>query len=192
MRVVPLDSPLKRHQQLNFFNFSYFWSWIFDKSSKFWSAWCKNESNLLLVRIIVCIESYLHIGWLAHFHLMKNPPKCSSFLVWIAEFFTCEPQPKEQLISLPHFWRMVWQKRLQFEHMQTVNRTSRRIRGLFAWSGSELWSCFKYSRSKLKFFKHIAVDVLFKAYPMVPLSCRSNTFNSLKGLSHRIDFENVD
>ncbi len=36
------------------------------------------------------------------------------------------------------------------EHMQTMNRTSRRIRGLFAWSSSELWRCFKYSRSKIK------------------------------------------
>ncbi len=26
----------------------YFWSWIFDKSSKFWASSCKKESNLLL------------------------------------------------------------------------------------------------------------------------------------------------
>jgi hypothetical protein len=44
----------------------------------------------------------------------------------------------------------------------------------FAWSGSELWSCFKYSVLKLKNQKHIAVDVLLKGFPMVPLSCRSN------------------
>jgi hypothetical protein len=36
-------------------------------------------------------------------------------------FFTDKPQSKEQLISLPHFWNMVPRKRLQFEHMQTVN-----------------------------------------------------------------------
>ncbi len=47
---------------------------------------------------------------------------------------------------------------------------------IFAWSGSELWSLFKYSRVKLKNQKLIVVDVHFKAYryPMVPLSCRSN------------------
>ncbi len=45
---------------------------------------------------------------------------------------------------------------------------------IFAWGGSELWSLFKYSRVKLKNQKPIAVDVLFKAYPMVPFSCRSN------------------
>ncbi len=44
----------------------------------------------------------------------------------------------------------------------------------FAWSGSELWSCFRYSVLKLKNQKHIAVDVLLKGFPMVPLSCRSN------------------
>jgi hypothetical protein len=47
-------------------------------------------------------------------------------------FFTDEPQSKEQLISLPHFWNTVQRKRSRFEHMQTVNRTSRRIKGLFA------------------------------------------------------------
>jgi hypothetical protein len=45
---------------------------------------------------------------------------------------------------------------------------------LFAWSGSELWTLIKYSRSIIKIKKPIAVDVLFKAYPMVPFSCRSN------------------
>jgi hypothetical protein len=33
---------------------------------------------------------------------------------------------------------------------------------------------FKYSKLKLKNQKPISVDVFFKAYPMVPLSCRSN------------------
>jgi hypothetical protein len=45
---------------------------------------------------------------------------------------------------------------------------------IFAWTGSEFWSLFKYSRVKLKNQKPTAFDVLFKAYPMVPLSCRSN------------------
>jgi hypothetical protein len=46
------------------------------------------------------------------------------------EFFTCEPQSKEQLMSLPHLWNTVWRKRLRLEHIQTMNRTSRRIGGL--------------------------------------------------------------
>ncbi len=88
MRVVPLDSPVKGHQSTAiFFLIFYFWSWIFDKSSKFWAATCKNYSNLLLVRITVCIESSLPIGWRT-FIWWKNPPKCRSFLVWIAECWT--------------------------------------------------------------------------------------------------------
>jgi hypothetical protein len=73
--------------------------------------------------------------WLAHFHLMKKSAKVQLYfgLDWgMMEFFTCEPQSKEQLISLPHFWSTVSRKRSRFERMQTVNRTSRRIRGLFA------------------------------------------------------------
>jgi hypothetical protein len=33
---------------------------------------------------------------------------------------------------------------------------------------------FQVFKSEIKNQKPIAVDVLFKAYPMVPLSCRSN------------------
>ncbi len=58
------------------------------------------------------------------------------------------------------------------DSMQTVTRTSRRLDSFLQWSGSELWSLFKYSRVKLKNQEPIAVDALFKAYPMVPLSCR--------------------
>ncbi len=129
-----------------------FWSWIFDKSSKFWAALCKNESNLRLVRITVCIESCLPIGWRT-FIWWKNPLKKVQFYFGLdcgmMECFTCELQSKEQLTSLPHFWSTVRRKRSRFEHTQTVNRTSS-VRGPFAWSGLELWSCFKYSRSKLK------------------------------------------
>jgi hypothetical protein len=80
--------------------------------------------------------------WLAHFHLMKKSAKVELYFgsgCGMMTFFTCEPQSKEQLMPLPHLWNTVWRKRLRLEHMQTVNhRTSRRIRGLFAWSGSEL------------------------------------------------------
>jgi hypothetical protein len=43
------------------------------------------------------------------------------------KFFTLKPQSKGQFMSLPHLWNTVWRKRLRLEHMQTVNRTSRRI-----------------------------------------------------------------
>ena len=100
-----------------------------------------------------CLQRILSSYRLAHFYLMKKSTKVLLYFgldCGMMEFFAYELQSKEQLISLPHFWSSVRRKRLQFEHMQTVIRTSRRIRGLDAWRGSELWSCFKYSRSKLK------------------------------------------
>ncbi len=71
MRVVSMERPLKGHQPLYVFNF--------------WATSCKNDSNLLLVRITVCIESCLAIGWRTS--IWKNPPKCTSILVWIAEWW---------------------------------------------------------------------------------------------------------
>ncbi len=176
MRVVPLENPLKGHQLIYVFNFLFFiLNIIFDKSSKFRAASCKNVSNLLLVRITVCIESCLPIGWRT-FIWWKNLPKCSSILVCIAEWWLTSRNPKNNWYLYRIFGARFGEKDrgLSSEHMQTVNRTSRRIRGFFAWSGSELWSCFKYPALKLENQKPIAVDVLFKAYPMVPLSCRSN------------------
>ncbi len=73
----------------------YFWSWIFEKTSKFWAASCKKESNLLLVRITVCIESCLPISWHT-FIWWKNPPKNYSILVWIAEWWNSLPSSRTQ------------------------------------------------------------------------------------------------
>jgi hypothetical protein len=54
--------------------------------------------------------------------------------------------------------------------MQTVIQTSRRMDSFLqeAAQNFELLSNIKNKK------KPTAVDVLFKAYPMVPLSCRSN------------------
>jgi hypothetical protein len=43
------------------------------------------------------------------------------------KFFTLKPQPKGQLMPLPRLWNTVWRKRSWLEHIQTVNRTSRRL-----------------------------------------------------------------
>jgi hypothetical protein len=58
--------------------------------------------------------------------------------------------------------------------MQTVIRISRRLDSFLHEVAQNFEGFFKYSRVKLQNQKPIAVDVLFKAYPMVPLSCRSN------------------
>ncbi len=82
-RVVPLESPLKGHQPLYVFDFfiSVLNIWNnFKVLSRFMQNWTQPLacSNHGLHRIL---SSY----WLAHFHLMKNPPKCSSILLCIAE-----------------------------------------------------------------------------------------------------------
>ncbi len=129
----------------------YVWSWIFEKTSKFWAASCKNESNLLLVQITVCIESCLPIGWHS-FIWWKIRQRVTLFWFGLRndEILYLQASTQRTIDIFPALWSTVWWKRSRVEHMQTVIRTSRRIRGLFAWSGSELGSCFKYSALKLK------------------------------------------
>ena len=151
MRVISLGSTLKGHQPLYVFNFLFLILNIlqdFKVLSRSMQKWIQPPAVSVqgLHRIL---SSY----WLAHCYLMKKSTKVQLFLgsdFGTMKFFTLKPQPKEQLMPLPHFWGTVWRKRSRLEHMQTANRTSRRIRGLFAWSGSELWTLIKYSRSKIK------------------------------------------
>ncbi len=150
-----------------FFNFTR----IFQKTSKVWATSCKNESNLLLVRITVCIESCLPIDWRT-FIWWKNPPKCCSILVWISGCWnslltSCNPKNNWCLSRIFRAWGLA-------EKIVVWAHAKQEVGFIFAWSGSEVWTPIKYSRSKLKIKIPIAVDVLFKAYPMVPLWCRSN------------------
>ncbi len=84
MRVVSLESPLKG-QPLYVFKFLFLilnvWK-NFKVLSRLMQKWLQPPacSDLGLHRILSCY-------WLAHFHLMKNPPKCTSILVWIAEWW---------------------------------------------------------------------------------------------------------
>jgi len=55
----------------------------------------------------------------------------------------------------------------------TVCRRSR-TGGIFVWSGSELELLIQIFKIKIKNQKSTAVGVLIKAYPMIPLSSRSN------------------
>jgi hypothetical protein len=50
---------------------------------------------------------------------------------------------------------------------------SRRLEA-FLYEAAQNIELFQYSRSTLKIKKPVEVDVLVKAYPMVPLSCRSD------------------
>jgi hypothetical protein len=67
-----------------------------------------------LIQPPACSDHGLHrilsSYWLAHFHLMKKSAKVQLYFglyCGMMEFFTCEPQSKEQLISRPHFWGTV-------------------------------------------------------------------------------------
>ncbi len=116
--------------------------------------------------------------WLLPFICGKNPPKKCSILVWIADCWFSSVTSR----NLKNNWWLSCIFRARFgvkdrglcTYKQPVIPTRRMIRGIFVWSGSEVWSFFKNSRSKLKNLKPIAVDVLFQAYPMVPLSGWSN------------------
>jgi hypothetical protein len=57
--------------------------------------------------------------------------------------------------------------------METVIQTSRRL-DLFLHEAVQNFELLSNIQDKKMKNKPIAVDVLFKAYPMVPLSCRSN------------------
>ena len=157
------------------FSIFYFWSWIFQTTSKFWSAPCKKVSNPPACSVHG-LHRMLSSYWLAHFHLMKKSAKVQLYFgsgCGMMKVFTCEPQSIEQLMPLPRLWNTVWRKRSRLEHIQTVNRTSRRL-GSILHDRLRTLKLFQIFSTEIKKSKHIAVDVLLKVFPMVPLSCRSN------------------
>ncbi len=79
---MQIQSGLEKDSTATCFWFFKFHFWIFENTctSKFWAPSYKNESNLLLVRIIVCAESFLPFGWRT-FIWWKHPPKCCTILV---------------------------------------------------------------------------------------------------------------
>ncbi len=68
------------------------------------------KKDLLLVRITVCIESFLPTGWRT-FIWRKNPPKCCTILVRIAgcwssaNILLTSSNPKSNLLTLPHLYK---------------------------------------------------------------------------------------
>ncbi len=124
--------------------------------------------------------SILSSCWLSHFYMLKKSAKYCSILVWIADcWFSSNilqaviPRKTVDCIFGALFGRKN-RCMCPYKMIQPVIPTRKMIRGIFVWSGSELWSLFKYSKLKLKNWKPIEVDVLFYAYLMVPLTWRSN------------------
>ncbi len=145
MRVISLDRPWKGHQSTAIgFDFKIL-LWNIWKISKFWAASCKNESNLLLVWIMVCIGLLTCILW-------KNPTKCCSILVWIARCW-------KSLLTNRNSKNNCWHTRIfgawlggKKSGLSTYKLWSNKqeVGFIFAWSGSELWTLIKYSISKIK------------------------------------------
>ncbi len=144
MRVVSLKSPWKGHQPLYVFDFLISLLNIL-KDFKVLSRFMQNSTQSPACSFTVCIECCLPIGWRT-FIWWKNPPKCSSILVRVTEWLNFLPanrNPKNNCCLSRIYGIRFGEKRLRLEHMQTVNRTSRRI-------GSGLWRFLKYSRAKIK------------------------------------------
>jgi hypothetical protein len=93
--------------------------WISETTSKFWASSYKNESNLLLVRIMVCKEFFLPIGWHT-FIWWKIRQRTAKF--W---FGLWNVGILHSWAVLQHFWSTVQRKRSQFLHIQTVIQTRR-------------------------------------------------------------------
>ncbi len=71
--------------------------------------------------------------WLAHFYLMKKSTKVLHYfdldcgMLKFFKYTTHEPESKEQLLTLPHFWRPVWQN-CGVAH--ALSRLSKKVGGL--------------------------------------------------------------
>jgi hypothetical protein len=133
---------------------------IFEKTSKFWAASYINESNLLLVRIMVCAESFLPICWCT-FICWKNPPKCYIILTWIAECWKFSNILLQRTI-------VKFQAFLVLGSGTKSRFLADEVRYIFVWSCTEFGSLFKNSKLKLKNQKRKVVEDFLKTYPMVP------------------------
>ncbi len=146
----------------------YFWSWIFDKSSKLRSISCKSESNLLLVWISVCKWSNRDL-----FH-QTVLQKCSlDYSSWVTNSNIPQSKPKQSSILAYFFTNKSVSANRKTGFYGNRDPSKQEVGFIFECSGSGLWSLFKYSRMKIKNKKPVVVKILFKAYPMVTLSFRS-------------------
>ncbi len=177
MRVVPLDRPCKNINRYLLLNFLFHF-WIYEKTSKFCAALYKNESNLPLARITVCIESFLPIGCRT-FIWLKNLPKRCTILVWITGCWNSS----NILLTSRNPKNNCWLSRIFRARFGGKDRGLCLYKPWSEQAGGWTYFCMKELRT-LKSFqifqtkilnqKRVAVDDFFKAYPMILLSYRSN------------------
>ncbi len=180
MRGVPLDRPWKGYQPRPYrfliFNFSVL---NIEKTSKFWAASYKNESNILLVEITVCIESFHPIGWRT---LSDDKIRQSAVIFWfglldvgILQIFYSRVTIQRKIIDSSPFLEHGSAEKIVVSAQTNRDTNKQEVGFFFVWSGWELWSLFKYSKLKWKSQKSTVVDDFYKAqYRIIPLSCRSN------------------
>ncbi len=153
---IRLEKETKRNR---FFCF-YFWSWIFDKSSKFWAASCTNESNLLLDWITVYMCS--NIQWSFppnHTPKMRKRHQLFFGLRLVSKEFQ---HPAIQTKIEEHFGGFFHQCQPigRQDSMQTLIWTSRSL--------DSFLKSFQIFKSK------ILKSKIKRLMSLVPLSCRSN------------------
>ncbi len=111
---------------------------------------CKNESNLLLVQITVCIESCLPIGW--HTLLWKIRQNVALFwigLLYVGILYSRAVIQRTIDVSPTFFEHSFAAKNAVWVHANTD--PNKQVVGLiFAWSDWELCTLIKYWRSKIK------------------------------------------
>ncbi len=153
-----LDRPWLGHQpNLHWLLIFKFESWIFEKISKFWAASYKNEFNLLLVRVTVCIESFLPIGWRT-FIRWKNPPSAAVFWFGLRDvgnlqIFYSPAVLQRTIVYYLAFLEPGLAKKIAVCALTTVCRRNRRNGFLYEDAQNLIRSIFKYSRLKLKNLK---------------------------------------
>ncbi len=142
-----------------------FWHpWITRISSS--TGWVPDKRQLLFT------HSSCGSGWRT-FIWWKNPPKCCSVLVWIAGCWNSLLSSHNQKNNwcLTRIFGVCSAEKIAVWDHANRDPNKQEVGLIFALSGQNSYQIFKI-KSKNK--KPIDIHVLFKAYPMVPLSCRSN------------------
>ncbi len=147
--------------------------YIFEKTSKFWATSCKKASNPP-----DCSVRGLHVlkpqSFLPNRACSKNAGEIS-IVLWISARKWRIPSFRNRNQNRATLWRIFSSNesapanRGRQDSLQTVIQTRRRLDSFLheAALNFELLS-------NTQNLKHIAVDVILKGYPKVPLSCRSN------------------
>ncbi len=166
------------------------------KSSKFWSASCENNSNLLLVRFTVCTESCLPIGWRT-FIWWKNPPKCSSILVWDAEwwnFLHASRNPKNNWCFSRIYGVRFGEKDRGLSTCKPWTEQAGGLEAFFHGAAQNFEVVLNIQDKKWKKLKTYRGWCPLKglSYDTTLMHIQSGRTVPLKGLSHEIDFKNFE